>query len=409
MKKNKAIILGLCLLAVFLAFAGCGQSVDVDSQVTAGDHLEVHVIDVGQADAILVRTPDEGDWLIDGGTGETEDDLIAYLERQGVKRLEYVVATHPHEDHIGGLDKVIQTFDIGTVYMPKVSHTTKAFENMLLAIQKKDIPVVEAKADVRMPLGNGTQGLFLAPCSEEYESLNDYSAVLKVVYGNTSFLLTGDAEKLSEAEMLSRYSSKTLASTVLKVGHHGSKTSTSEEFLQAVQPKGAAISVGQGNDYGLPHGDTLKLLEQNHIPYWRTDEDGSLVFYSDGENVRYGSEQMAGDAQTIDTPDASASAQSAIVIESVDRVREIAVLINTQTETVDLSGWVLVSVKGDQRYTFPEGTILAGGARLSVVSGENGAAGENQLFWTNQNIWNNQYDPAKLYDAGGNLVDEKEE
>lgn len=136
-----------------------------------------------------------------------------------------MIATHPHEDHIGGLDAVITKFDVGTVYMPKVSHTTKAFENMLLAIQDKKIPVVEAKADVTLPLGSGTQAVFLAPCGSDYESLNDYSAVLKLVYGQTSFLFTGDAEKTSEEEMLAHYSAKTLSSTVLKVGHHGSKTS----------------------------------------------------------------------------------------------------------------------------------------------------------------------------------------
>ena len=414
MKKRG--LLGTLLLLLLLALAGCGAQPELDSTVKDGERLEVHIIDVGQADAILIKTPDAGNILIDGGTGSTEDALVKYLEKQGVKRLDYVIATHPHEDHIGGLDAAIKAFDVGAVYMPKVSHTTKAFENMLLAIKDKDIKTVEAKADVSLPLGSGTQALFLAPASSEYEELNNYSAVLKLVYGQTSFLFTGDAEKLSEEEMLERYSQKTLASTVLKVGHHGSKTSTSEAFLEAVHPKWGAISVGKDNDYGLPSDSTLKRLDAHGVSYWRTDEVGSIVFYSDGQTVTRGDESIsAGQGKALlpsaetpaeaptDADIAPAEAKAAVTIASVDRAAEIAVLTNSGSTEVNLSGWVLLSVKGDQRYTFPEGTILAAGASLSVVSGPDAAAGPNQLVWSTQNIWNNDHDPAQLYDANGVL------
>ena len=414
MKKNG--LWGIFLLLLLLCLAGCGAEPVLDSQVQDEGLLEVHIIDVGQADAILVKTPDAGNWLIDGGTSSTEEALVRYLQKQGISRLEYVIATHPHEDHIGGLDAVLKTFEVGTVYMPKVSHTTKAFENMLLAIEAQGIAVKEAKADVALPLENGTQALFLAPLGSDYESLNDYSAVLKLVYGQTSFLLTGDAEKLSEEEMLAHYSSKTLASTVLKVGHHGSKTSTSEAFLRAVQPQWAAISVGKDNDYGLPNEQTLKLLAQNGVTYWRTDEVGSIVFCSDGETVTFGQARVAGSeendlpqerAKVPEQPLASGEASgAAVTLTAVDRVAEVVVITNSGEEEVDLSGWVLVSVKGDQRYTFPAGTHLAGRSELTVVSGEGAQPGENQLLWSTQNIWNNQYDPAELYDAAGQLVAE---
>lgn len=403
---KKGGLFGVLLLLALLCLAGCGAEPDLDSQVKTGEKLEVHVIDVGQADAILVKTPDAGNLLIDGGTGATEEELVRYLQRQGVSRLDYVIATHPHEDHIGGLDAVIKQFDVGTVYMPKVSHTTKAFENMLLAIKDKNIAVVEAYADVTLPLDSGTQAIFLAPCGSGYESLNDYSAVLKLVYGETSFLFTGDAEKTSEEEMLAHYSVKTLASTVLKIGHHGSKTSTSAAFLQAVDPQWAAISVGRNNDYGLPSDKTLELLKQQGVTYWRTDEVGSIVFYSDGHTVTRGDEQIADVQPHEQSGQPTAGAAASVSITSVDRVAEVAVLTNTGSEAVDLSGWVLVSVKGDQRYTFPEGTRLAAGQALEVISGEGAEAKDGQLLWAAKNIWNNTYDPAELYDESGDLIAE---
>ena len=176
---------------------GEGQAVSIPAP-EKGRELQIQYLDAGQADATLIRLPNGQTMLIDAGGNATADRLVEYIAKQGVKRIDFLIGTHPHEDHIGGLDAVLKTFEVGTVYMPKVSHTTKAFENMLLAIEAQGIAVKEAKADVALPLENGTQALFLAPLGSDYESLNDYSAVLKLVYGQTSFLLTGDAEKLSE-------------------------------------------------------------------------------------------------------------------------------------------------------------------------------------------------------------------
>ena len=210
--------------------------------------------------------------------------------------------------------------------------------------------------------------------------------------------------------MLAHSSVKTLASTVLKIGHHGSKTSTSAAFLQAVDPQWAAISVGRNNDYGLPSDKTLELLKQQGVTYWRTDEVGSIVFYSDGHTVTRGDEQTMGSTADVQPHEQSeqptAGAAASVSITSVDRVAEVAVLTNTGSEAVDLSGWILVSVKGDQRYTFPEGTRLAAGQALEVISGEGAEAKDGQLLWAAKNIWNNTYDPAELYDESGDLIAE---
>lgn len=409
MKKFTALLLLLCLLLTF----GCtgGKDLNIHSAVKEGSGLlEVHIIDVGQADAILIRTPDQGDLLIDGGTNAAEDDLLDYLASQNVQRLQAVIATHPHEDHIGGLDGVLNTYSAEIVYMPKVTHTTATFERFIKAVQNNGAKTVQAKSGVSLDLGEGgAQGIFLAPNSEEYDELNNYSAVLKLVYGDTSFMLTGDAEKLSEGEIMTQYSAKSLAADVLKVGHHGSKTSTSAEFLAAVAPQLAVISVGKDNDYGLPHPNTLTLLEKEKIPYLRTDEEGTIVIYSDGKKIALSPDELeatqvsATPIQPLPTTD-NDTKQTNVIIESVDRKAEIAQIRNEGDNDVDLSGWVLVSVQGDQRYTFAEGTILKAGESLAVLSGSNAKADIGQVVWTEKNIWNNDYDPAELYDAAGQLV-----
>lgn len=422
-KKLGIIGLLICILATIF---GCGgKELDFNSQVEAGSGLlEVHIIDVGQADSILIRTPKQGDILIDGGTNSAEDTIIAYLQKQGVDSLEAVIATHPHEDHIGGLDGVLNTFETKTVYMPKVSHTTATFERFLKAIEKSKAQVVQVKGDVALKLPEGgAQGIFLAPNSDEYDELNDYSAVLKLVYGQTSFMLTGDAEKLSEGEIMARYASNALKADVLKVGHHGSKTSTSEEFLAAVNPQLALISVGKDNDYGLPHPNTIALLEREKIPYLRTDEVGTIVVYSDGKNIALDADELesgnevkpvsqetAEPPTVLETPSDDAAQPTAgdVVLESVDRAAEIVILKNNNAKDVDLSGWVLVSVKGDQRYTIPDGTMLTAGGTLRILSGKDAVETAGSLVWSNQNIWNNDNDPAELYNAAGKLVDQLE-
>jgi beta-lactamase superfamily II metal-dependent hydrolase len=213
--------------------------------------------------------------LVDAGPNEAGSAVVAYLQKEGVKRIDYLVATHPHADHIGGMDTVIQSFEIGKVYMPRVTTTTESFESVLRSIQAKGLKITPARAGMAVLEGDGLKVTFLAPCSSGYEDLNNWSAVLKVSYAATSFLLTGDAQAESEQEMLA--SGADLRADVLKVGHHGSYSSTSQAFLNAVSPKYAVISVGAGNDYGHPHQETLAKLAAAGIKVYRTDRDGTGI------------------------------------------------------------------------------------------------------------------------------------
>lgn len=243
--------------------------------------LKVHFLDVGQADSILVQLPSNQNMLIDAGDNDDGDTIVDYLTGAGVETIDYLVGTHPHADHIGGMDTVIKNFTIGRIYMPRVTTTTKTFEDVLAAIKYKGLNVNTAKAGIKIIDDGALQAVILAPLSNEYEDMNNYSAVVKVAWGEVSFLFTGDAEEQSERGMLA--SGAPLQADVLKVGHHGSQSSTSAAFLQSVDPQYAVICVGAGNDYGHPHRETLARLQGVNV--LRTDLDSTVVFVTDGREI----------------------------------------------------------------------------------------------------------------------------
>lgn len=245
--------------------------------------LKVHFLDVGQADSVLLQFPDGWNMLVDAGNNDDGPAVVSYLKSKGISRIDYLVATHPHEDHIGGMDTVIWSFNIGQVYMPRATTTTKTFEDVLLALKEKGLKISTAKAGVTVLDQGSLKVNFVAPCGSNYEDLNNWSAVTRIQYGSTAFLLAGDAEAQSEEEMLA--SGANLKANVLKVGHHGSSSSTTPAFLKAVAPKYAVISVGAGNDYGHPHKETLAKLAKAGVRVYRTDRDGTVVFSSDGKNI----------------------------------------------------------------------------------------------------------------------------
>ncbi|MDF2723917.1 MAG: fold metallo-hydrolase [Paenibacillus sp.] len=248
--------------------------------VRADGEMLVHYINVGQGASQLLVGPTGKTMLIDAGNNDKEDLMVAYLQRAGIKKIDILVGTHPDADHIGGLDAVIDHFDVGQFYMPKVQSNTKTFEDVLLAAKKKGIKVNTAKSDITLQWDTGTTVRMIAPIGE-YKDSNEMSAVIRVAYGDTSFLLTGDAEAKSEADLVA--SNTLLKADVLLVGHHGSNSSTSEPFLERVNPKYAVIQSGKDNKYGHPTPETVAKLSKKNITVLRNDTVGNIVFVSNGK------------------------------------------------------------------------------------------------------------------------------
>ena len=292
--KGTSLLLSLVTVAVALLYILFGDRLagllgrDTGNRPsTAPDGiLEVHIIDVGQGDSILVRT-DDGVLLIDAGTNSSEDELRAYLDACGVDDIDCFVCTHPHEDHIGGADMILGEYNVERLIMPETESTTVTFTKLLDALEASDAFYTEPVVGDVYTIG-GFAFTILAPDESVADDSNNSSIVLRLDYGSTSFMFTGDAEAESEACILAEFSPSELDCDFLKLGHHGSTTSTTEEFLDAVSPEYAAISCGEGNSYGHPHRETLDKLASRGITgdkLLRTDLDGTCVVYSNGERI----------------------------------------------------------------------------------------------------------------------------
>ncbi|MED0676876.1 MBL fold metallo-hydrolase [Aneurinibacillus thermoaerophilus] len=244
--------------------------------------LQVHFIDVGQGASQLIIGSSGKTFLIDAGNNSQEEEIVAYLRKNGIQKIDILVGTHPDADHIGGLDAVIDNFEIGKIYMPKVQSNTKTFEDVLLAIQRKGLKVSTAKAGVTLDWEPDAKVQMIAPV-RDYEDDNDMSAVLKLTFGEISFLFTGDAESKSEHDMIN--SKVDLKSDVLLVAHHGSKSSTTEAFLDVVKPSFGVIQVGK-NNYGHPAPEILERLNKRGVKVYRNDLHGDIVFITDGKNIK---------------------------------------------------------------------------------------------------------------------------
>jgi competence protein ComEC len=269
------------LLAFFLIYMQLNAPEDEPDESMAGEEVLVHFIDVGQGDCTLIQSRDNA-VLIDGGEYSARNVIIEYLESMGVTTLDYVVATHPDSDHIGSLAAVIDRFGVKNVWMPDVMHTTATFERLLDAIERKGLTFTPIKAGAHLDAGL-IQMTAVAPNSDSYKDTNEYSIVLRMVYGRTVFLFTGDAETASENEILAE--GWEISADVIKVGHHGSRSSSSEPFLDAVGPRIAVISCKTGNSYGHPHAEVLERYAARNVAVYRTDELGTVVLTTDGEQI----------------------------------------------------------------------------------------------------------------------------
>ena len=289
-KLTKAIISFLILAitavgAYFYSEYEPNESEKVNSNLQAGDTLAVNFLDVGQGDCEFIQLPDGKCMLIDAGVSDSAGKIASKISELGYEKIDYLVATHPHADHIGGMKRIVENFDIGEIYMPKASTNTKTFENLLQAISDKGLSINTAKAGKVIYESDDLKIEILAPISDTYKDLNNYSAVIRLQYGNNVFLFTGDAEELAEGEILNAYSKNALKADVLKVGHHGSNTASSADFISAVLPKYAVIEVGEDNSYNHPHAEAVDTLNSVGAEILRTDLNGNITIISDKVNI----------------------------------------------------------------------------------------------------------------------------
>lgn len=249
------------------------------------NNLIVEFIDVGQGDSILILTPNEKTILIDAGEPGDYEKIKGTIDNYSISKLDVVIGTHPHSDHIGSMQKIIENYDIGRVYIPDKIHTSKTFENLLLAIEKKGLEIDIADAGVKIDLDKTLDLKFVSP-NGSFEDANNSSAVLRLRYKDISFLFTGDMEIKAE-----KLIDDNIDVDVLKVGHHGSDTSSSKEFLNRVTPTIAVISVGKDNKYNHPSQDIVDRLNGIGAQVYRTDEMGNITIISDGINIEINTER----------------------------------------------------------------------------------------------------------------------
>ena len=283
----------LCLLlaaAAAIMLCSCDQLYDFfnydlsidENEPEPVPELVSHYIDVGQGDSTFIELPDGSTMLIDAGVTDMGDSVANYIRNLGYDRIDYVIATHPHSDHIGGMRRVINSLDVGAIYMPRAETDTYTYEKLLKAIKDKGLKIRTAKAGVNIV--NSTDPEFtvdiIAPVKQNYEDLNNASAVIKICYGDVSFLYTGDAEEISEKDILA--SGADVSAEIVKVGHHGSYKASCKEFVEAVGADYGIISCGKNNDYGHPHKKAVDRWEKTGTTLLRTDQCGTITVSTDG-------------------------------------------------------------------------------------------------------------------------------
>ncbi len=300
--KNKKLIISLiCLVLGFIVSLGSSKGwwgeFSEDPGNTLGDlsqtsvqseennGFSVHFIDVGQGDCTLIMSGDKT-LLIDAGENGHETDVLNYLRSMKIDKLDYIIATHQHSDHIGGIPEVLEEFDADNIIMPRLTKeqtpTNSTYKAFLTALQNSDAKIISAKPGLKYSLGDADFEI-LGPVTDDCEDINSMSAVTKITYGVNSFIVTGDAEKDEELEIIDNGAD--LDCDVLRVGHHGSTTSSCKDFLDAVSPEICVISCGANNDYGHPHDKVMNRLDNYTDEIYRTDICGSIVMTSDGENI----------------------------------------------------------------------------------------------------------------------------
>ena len=381
MRKIRIVLLiCLCLLVV-----GCANPFVESNDKTSistfnGDTLRVNYIDVGQGDSIFIQLPNNETMLIDAGEAYKSDNVINYLNDLGITKIDYVVGTHPHTDHIGGLEEVINTFDIGSIYMPRASSTSKTYEDLLTTISNKGLKIKTAKSGVVVLDDDNLKLEFIAPNSDSYSELNNYSAVLKLTYLDNTFLFMGDAETLSENEVTCD-----VDADVIKVGHHGSDSSSGIEFVKKVSPEYAIIMVGEGNSYNHPYQSIIDRYESVGAKVLRTDLDGNIVCDSDGVDVT-----CKGDK------DSSSNSSSSAAASNINLV--------SLTSPISRGSDVTVSIKGLPNTTYDIDVIYSSGESKASGLEDKTSDSEGNVSWTfkvSSNVKPGTYE-VKITDGSSN-------
>ena len=281
MKKSIGYLIVLFIVIICYFFFNDSYAV-LEKEVSSLDnpYIEVHFLDVGQGDSIFIEINNSKTMLIDASTSSYGNFIIDYISSLGYDRIDYLIATHPHADHIGSMQDIVLEYDIGDIYMPKVSTNTKTYENLLTAIDDKNLTIKKAYKGVKIIDEDELDVSILSPTKDEYDNLNNYSAVLKLTYKNVSYLFMGDSEEEVEENILDD-----VKADVIKIAHHGSNSSSSLEFLKKVSPTYAVISVGEDNSYNHPHKEVLDRLEEIGSIVYRTDLDGNIIISTDGNKI----------------------------------------------------------------------------------------------------------------------------
>jgi len=286
MKKNnlkKYIILILLLSSFFYTIFSYVQK---NFFQVSNHNLRFHFIDVGQGDSSLIITPNGKTILIDAGDEAHAKKVVSYIREQGIEKLDLVIATHPDADHIGGMDKVIKNFDIGVFAMPDVSAKTNQYKQIQRELKAKKMKVTRLYQGDKVQIDDDIDFEILSPVKgKKYDDTNEYSIVAKIVYKDTSFILMGDATMENEVDIINNVPDIDI--DVLKLGHHGSSTSSSDYFITKTSPNIAIISCGKNNKYGHPHQEVMRVLKKHGVTPYRTDEMGDIVITSDGKEIKY--------------------------------------------------------------------------------------------------------------------------
>ncbi|WP_095645595.1 lamin tail domain-containing protein [Methanosarcina spelaei] len=379
----------------------------------SGQNLTVHFLDVDQGDSILLEI-DGKSMLVDSGESDQGKVVTAYLQDQGISTLDYIVATHPHSDHIGGMNEILNNFQVEHFVDSGYPHTSKTYEDMLTTIDQKNIPFQVAQAGQKINFDPAVDIEVLNPAKTYSEDLNENSVVFKVTYGTTSFLLMGDAGLETEERIIK--AGYNVDSDILKVGHHASRSGSGASFISAVSPEVSVIEVGAGNDYGHPHAEILERLQKASKVY-RTDLDGTITVTTDGSTYNVTTEKTGtissrneaytstdSTTEESETPD---SAKSTVYVSDLNLQDEWVRISNTGSYPVSLKGWKIEDEGNKHTYTF-QSYILNAGTTVTVFTGK-GTSSTTELYWQlDDPIWNNDGDTAYLYDHSGKLISKLE-